>query len=118
MELTLTQEKAKQDLDLIAKLSVFALELQRQTNKRLAADWWKTGKVLPDCFRAQSKIIPGKKYTKIDIGGSGRYMVVNGSGEIFGIKAYGVIHRGHQYGTLDTINDWNWSEYKAFRRAK
>jgi hypothetical protein len=40
-------------------------------------------------------------------------MVVNESGEIFGIKAYGVIHRGHKFGTLDTLFDWDWSGYRA-----
>ena len=60
---------------------------------------------------------PGPKYTKIDVGTSGKYMVVNDTGEIFGIKGYGVIHRGHQYGTLDTIQDWYWGGYTAFRKA-
>lgn len=60
------------------------------------------------------EVIPGPKYTKVNAGhGSGRYMVVNATGEIFGIKAYGVIHRGHAYGTLDTISAWDWSGYKA-----
>ncbi len=60
------------------------------------------------------KIRPGKKYTKVDVGDSGKYMITE-TGEIFGIKAYGVIHRGHQYGTLDTVNDWEWSGYAAVR---
>ena len=47
---------------------------------------------------------PATKYTKIDIGGAGRFMVVNETGEIYGIKGYGVIHRGHFYGTLETPN--------------
>lgn len=63
-----------------------------------------------------TNIKPGKKYTKVDIGHSGTYMVVNDTGEIFGIKAYGVIHKGHQYGTLDTINDWNWGGYTATKK--
>lgn len=62
-------------------------------------------------------ILPGKKYTKIDVGHSGKYMVVNDTGEIFGIKAYGVIHKGHRYGTLDTINEWHWGEYTAIRKT-
>ena len=45
-------------------------------------------------------IKPGRKYTKVDIGNSGRYMIENATGKIFGIKGYGVIHRGHYYGTL------------------
>ena len=57
---------------------------------------------------AETSIKDGRKYTKIDVGTSGRFMVVNATGEIFGIKAYGVIHKGHFYGTLDTINARNW----------
>ena len=53
---------------------------------------------------------PGRKYTKVDVGTSGKYMVTK-EGEIFGIKGYGVIHRGHHYGTLDTIDLYNWGGY-------
>lgn len=61
------------------------------------------------------RVIPGKKYVKVDVGTSGKYMI---EGEIvFGIKAYGVIHRGHQYGTLDTINEWDWSGYVGVKKA-
>ncbi len=60
-------------------------------------------------------IKPGRKYTKVDVGTGGRYMV-DQDGRIFGIKAYGVIHRGHQYGTLDTIHEWHWGGYVAVRR--
>lgn len=63
---------------------------------------------------AKTFIRPGKKYTKVDVGTSGKYMVDNATEEIFGIKAYGVIHRGHKYGTLDTIDDWNWGGYTAY----
>lgn len=48
----------------------------------------------------KTRIIPGKKYTKVDVGSSGKYMI-DAEGNIFGIKAYGVIHRGHRYGTLN-----------------
>ena len=57
------------------------------------------------------KIKEGKKYVNVDVGGSGKYMVIKDSQKIFGIKAYGVIHRGHPYGTLDTIDQWDWSQY-------
>ena len=46
-------------------------------------------------------VTPGRKYTRVDVGMSGRFMVENDTGAIYGIKAYGVIHRGHYYGTLD-----------------
>ena len=63
------------------------------------------------------KIKPGRKYTKVDVGRSGKYMVVNETGQIYGIKAYGVIHKGHYYGTLDTINEWNWGGYTAYKKV-
>lgn len=65
-------------------------------------------------LNAKTSIKPGKKYTKVDVGSSGKYMV-DAEGNIFGIKAYGVIHTGHQYGTLDTINEWYWGQYRAVK---
>lgn len=61
---------------------------------------------------------PKAKYTYVDIGSSGRYIVVNATGEIFGIKAYGVIHRGHTCGTLDTIGEWYWGDYYPVRQQR
>ncbi len=58
---------------------------------------------------------PGRKYTKVDVGRSGKYMVVNETGEIFGIKAYGVINKRHYYGTLETMNEWNWGGFHAHK---
>jgi hypothetical protein len=64
-------------------------------------------------------IVPGRKYTKIDVGPegnrSGRYMV-DEAGNIYGIKGYGVVHKGHRYGTLDTIHKWYWGGYTAVPR--
>jgi len=60
---------------------------------------------------ARTCIRIGKKYDKVDVGNSGKLMVERETGEIFGIKAYGKIHRGHKYGTLDTIDDWYWGLY-------
>jgi len=65
----------------------------------------------------QAKVIPGKKYTKVDVGSSGKYMIDNATGEIFGIKGYGVIHKGHRYGTLDTIDQYYWGDYTARKRG-
>ncbi len=59
---------------------------------------------------------PGRAYTRVDVGRSGKYMVDNATGEIFGVKAYGVIHRGHRFGTLNTVAEWWWGGYQAIRR--
>ena len=58
---------------------------------------------------------PAKKYTKLDIGTSGRYMIVNKTGEIYGIKAYGVINKIRRFGTLDTITEYYWGDYHAVK---
>jgi len=60
-------------------------------------------------------IKPGKKYIKINVGTSGKYMV-DMQGNIWGIKAYGQIHKGHWYGTLETIDDYYWGEYTAIKK--
>lgn len=57
-------------------------------------------------------VVPGKKYTKVDIGGSGKYMV-DEEGNIYGIKAYGVINRRHYYGNLSTVDQYDWSGFRA-----
>ena len=57
----------------------------------------------------------GNKYTKVDVGSSGKYMI-DTIGNIYGIKAYGVIHRGHWFGTLNTINDYYWGDYQAYKK--
>jgi hypothetical protein len=61
-------------------------------------------------------IKPGRKYVNVDVGQSGKYMV-DESGDIYGIKAYGVIHRGYRFGTLATVAAWDWSGYRAKPRG-
>jgi hypothetical protein len=96
-----------------AKLNTLAELIQVQTELRYIREGC-DGEVHKPNY--QVKIVPGRKYTKIDVGNSGHLMVENETGMIYGIKAYGVIHRGHYYGTLDTISDWSWGEYHPFRR--
>jgi hypothetical protein len=63
----------------------------------------------------QVEIRPGKAYTKIDRGPghnmSGMLMVEHATGNVYGIKAYGKVHKGHAYGTLDTVAAWYWGDY-------
>lgn len=94
------------------QLQAFAELVERQQMARLKAN--DLGCEV-NLINAKTSIKPGRKYTKVDIGPSGAYMIVNATGEIFGIKAYGAIHKGHYYGTLDTIAEWNWGEYRAYK---
>lgn len=49
---------------------------------------------------AETSIKPGRKWTKVNVGLSGKFMI-DPDGRIFGIKAYGVPHYGKYYGTLE-----------------
>lgn len=97
------------------KVVVFASWLEREQIRGLIARGWACEANRLECV---TKIKPGTKYTKVDVGTSGKYMIDNATGEIFGIKGYGVIHRGHRFGTLDTIHEWDWSGYRAVRKQE
>jgi hypothetical protein len=94
------------------KLEAFAKKVEDETIEKLKADGLGCD---VNIANARTSIKPGKKYTKVDIGGSGRYMV-DAEGQIWGIKAYGVIHHGHYYGTLDTIQDYYWGHYQGHKK--
>lgn len=60
------------------------------------------------------RLVPGPKYTKLDIKHGGQWsgsLMIDAEGNIYGIKGYGTIHRGHAYGNLDTIEKWYWGRY-------
>jgi hypothetical protein len=63
------------------------------------------------------KVLDGTKYTKINIGPSGHLMIDKSTETIYGIKGYGQIHKGHVYGTLDTINQFYWGTYSPFKKS-
>lgn len=70
----------------------------------------------PALHRHDCRVKLGRKYANVDVGDSGKYMVELATGAIYGIKGYGVIHRGHSYGTLDTLDAYDWSGYVAVKR--
>jgi len=91
-----------------AKLLALAEKLEAQQIEQLHA---RNVACDANIENARTWIRIGTKYDKVDVGRSGKLMVVRETGEIFGIKAYGKIHKGHKYGTLDTIEDWYWGFY-------
>ena len=103
------------------KLEAFRAMVEEQTKARFVADWERDQRRYPIEVHATAwpcKIKMGRKYANVDVGRSGKYMVELDTGNIFGIKGYGVIHRGHYFGTLDTINAYDWSGYRAFKRQQ
>ena len=109
-------------MTLADKIEAFRALVEADTRARYAAEWehdQRQGNNYPLSVHEPQmicKIKMGRKYANVDVGTSGKYMVELSTGNIYGIKAYGVIHRGHQYGTLDTISEWDWGGYVAHRK--
>lgn len=107
-------EENKREPDMQAKLGLFAQRIHQEQIEQKTKEGYTMLLNHPTYFRVEVK--SGNKYAKVDVGGSGKYMVDLSDGAIYGIKAYGVIHKGHQYGTLDTIDDWFWGDYTAVKK--
>jgi hypothetical protein len=45
----------------------------------------------------------GRKYINLDHGGSGMLMVERDTGNVYGIKGYGTVHRGHPRGHIEAL---------------
>lgn len=92
-----------------AKVQEFADKVDAQTAMRLVREGFGS-----QIESNRVKVTFGKKYARIDVGDSGRYMV-DREGNIFGVKSYGVVHRGHRYGNLDQLEQWNFGGYQGAR---
>ena len=100
------------------KLEAFRAHLEASVHAELARHY---PKLVEMGSRGIARIKVGKKYANVDVGDgphsmSGKYMVDLSTGEIFGIKAYGVPNKGHRYGTLDTLGDFHWGGFRADRK--
>ena len=91
------------------KIQAFADLLETEQKERLRLDELDCQTNINNC---KVTIKKGNKYTKVNVGDSGKYMV-DKEGNIFGIKGYGVIHKGQHFGTLNTINSYSWGDYRA-----
>jgi hypothetical protein len=89
------------------KVQNFAALVERETIARLTRDYNYPGVEAGGKVR----VLPGRKYTKVDVGNSGKYIVEQDTEKIYGIKTYGVINRRRYYGTLDEVNQWHWGSY-------
>jgi hypothetical protein len=64
----------------------------------------------------------GKRFWKVwagyqDGGKYVRYFVERSTGIIFGAKGWNAYNPNHEYGTLETMDEWNWSGYYAKSKA-
>lgn len=96
-----------------AKLEILAIRMEGDSRERLAQQKLDCQVNLDNC---KVEIVAGKKYTKVNQGRSGKFMI-DEAGRIFGIKGYGKINLKKQYGTLDTVSDWFWGNYYPQKKA-
>jgi hypothetical protein len=101
--------------EIIEKVRTFADLLEEQQLEQLKMDYPEGYEVLLNSHKVNVKY--GEKYIRVDVGGSGKYMV-DGDGNIYGIKGYGVINKKKQYGTLDTSNNFWWGKFRATRKIE
>lgn len=100
------------------KLQRFCEVLTKENKERLIIEGFSPANTEYFIRHAIAHYHIGNKYARVDVGDSGRYMVELDTERIYGIKGYGVIHRGHSYGTLDTIDDYYWGRYRAVKRVR
>lgn len=98
------------DLTQEQKIRALADLLLTQQRARLAANFSQE-----QADHETTRVVHGKVYAKVDVGSYGSYsarlMVEYVTGVVYGTKSYGQVHKGHAYGTLDTIDQWYWGDY-------
>lgn len=103
-----------------AKVEAFAATVTNEMREEMARQYG-AGTINTQDHTCLAHVHYGAKYARVDVGRSGRYMIpmppAPDAGTIYSIKGYGVVHRGHVYGSLDTLNDYWWGSYRAARRA-
>jgi hypothetical protein len=96
------------------KIKKFAKQVTEDQQDNLIASDLACQTNMTNAIASHSK---GQKYWKVNVGGSGKFMVEIETEIIYGIKGYGQVHKGHAYGTLDTIEDYYWGGYDPVKRT-
>lgn len=112
------EEIQKLNEDVVAN---FAKDLEKKTTNYYKSEYPnvfdtdKTGK-----YSWKVNVKKGKKYTKIDIGSSGKFMYDNSDGHLYFIKGYGVINRKKDFGDLKSIlkKGYDYDGYSIAPRGK
>jgi hypothetical protein len=63
-------------------------------------------------------LLPGRKFDKVYVGNSngqkqGRYMIERKTGSIYAIKSWAQVNTRRWFGTLDTIEQFDWTPFHA-----
>ena len=64
------------------------------------------------------RIRPRRRFVAIDIDTSGAYLVEVKTGEVVGIKAYGVPNYRHRYGNISDTSRFAWGAYRTPTKSR
>lgn len=98
---------SKQDI-----IKQFSTMLQAKIDEYMAIHYPHNGRELV-------AIKPGKKYVKIDVGHSGKFMFDMQDCHLYFIKGYGVINKKKDFGSLSLIvqKDFDWDGYSIMAKG-
>jgi hypothetical protein len=99
------------------KLEHFRARFETHHNERLA-------RLYPELDSESIRVETGYKFDKVFVnrncGGTpnttqqiGRYMVESRTGDIYGIKSWTQVNKRRWYGTLETVDQYDWSDFYA-----
>ncbi len=75
------------------------------------------GRLYPNLDAEDVEVETGYKFDKVYVNNGvqrlGRYMVESRTGDIWGIKSWTQVNKRRWFGTLDTITQYDWSDYNA-----
>ncbi len=102
-------EECKKDkaVEYTQKLEKFVNTLNTTNSSATQGDKWET-----ETGRKFDKV-----YVKTSMQKLGRYMVDRNSWVIYGIKSWAQINPRRTFGTLDTIDQYDWSPYNGVPKA-
>jgi len=92
------------------KLENFRETFERHHNERMARLY---PTLTPDMIECET----GYKFDKVFVNNGtqrlGHYMVESRTGAIYGITSWTQVNKRRQYGTLDTVDQYDWSDFYA-----
>ena len=93
------------------KLEAFRALFETHHNERLA-------RLFPNLPHETIGVEQGYKFDKVFVNAGngqrmGRYMVESRTGNIYGIKSWTQVNKRRLYGTLDSVDQYDWSDFYA-----
>jgi len=94
-----------------------AVEYSQKVEKFVATLTKENVGVKGDTWQVETGRKFDKVYVQTDVQKLGRYMVDRNSWVIYGIKSWAQVNERRTYGTLDTVDQYDWSHFYGVPKA-